>query len=312
MSNEKQRKTNVQKRLPEMMITFGIMLATAAIVYILKVPNPNVFLLTGIAVFTSLYGYPAGTVSAVVTVGYSLFYFSTDHSLIHFTGENLQKMAVILLGAMLNLWLIGHLKKRNSEVLEKLEEVNEILKLDNLALEEATITDSLTEVKNRFAFRKDYSSFEGQELHVMMIDIDDFKSINDSYGHSAGDYMLTRLGGALLEVFGKEYCYRYGGDEFLIVTPDLGEGVFQDCIRCLMAMLKDFNFEGTKIEGRFSAGYVYGRSERSDDLRYMLRQADSKLYEIKNSGKNKFNGCKYSRAEAEKIERDPNKSKRGG
>ena len=61
------------------------------------------------------------------------------------------------------------------------------LQEDNLSLEAAIIRDSLTGVKNRFALRRDYDKYFEKDVHLMMIDIDDFKKVNDNYGHSVRD-----------------------------------------------------------------------------------------------------------------------------
>ncbi len=298
-------KAEKQQPWKHIVITLIFMLAAAAVIYVLKVPNPNIILLTGVVIFTSLYGYLPGVVSGIITIAYSMFFFSTDRSFIHYTGENLQKLAVIVLGVIVNLWFIGHLKKRNTEASEHMAEMNRMLVLDNFALQEATMTDPLTGVKNRFAFRRDYSEYSGKQLHVMMMDIDDFKGINDTYGHGTGDYILKMLGGALIEVFGKESSYRYGGDEFLVVTEDMEEDVFKGCISVVYSLLKDIHSESGDLDVYFSAGYVWGIVKEPDDLRLMLRQADSKLYEVKHSKKNAFTGCEYSRLAAEKIRKNP-------
>ena len=79
--------------------------------------------------------------------------------------------------------LISHQKTYISD----LNELNQALQEDNLSLEAATIRDSLTGVKNRFALRRDYDKYFEKDVHLMMIDIDDFKKVNDNYGHSVRD-----------------------------------------------------------------------------------------------------------------------------
>ena len=80
--------------------------------------------------------------------------------------------------------------------IDELNGLNNRLKEDNLSLEAATTKDSLTGVKNRFALRRDYEKYDDTNVHIMMLDIDDFKKVNDRYGHSVGDYLLRKVGDA--------------------------------------------------------------------------------------------------------------------
>ncbi len=195
--------------------------------------------------------------------------------------------------------LIAHLKER----IEEINTLNEALKEDNLTLEAATIRDSLTGVKNRFALRRDYDNYSEQDIHIMMFDLDDFKSVNDIYGHSVGDYLLKQTGDSLIECFGAPYSYRYGGDEFLVIVPDMSEEDFKNSIMSLEKRLSEIFLEDKSFPVKFSAGYVYGKTLLQDDLRLMLRQADELLYESKQSGKNTFRGQKYDREAAELIKK---------
>lgn len=190
------------------LLALAVMLLMVAVVFVFKVPNPNMLLITGLAVFTSLYGYPAGIACALVMIVYSLYFFSIDHSFVSFTPIDLQKIGVIVLGVVLNVLFIGKLKRQQSEAARKLRQMNRELTRHNENLEAASMTDALTGVRNRFALRRDYSRFENRDVHVMMVDLDDFKGINDRFGHSVGDHILQRMGAALAECFGAEWCYR--------------------------------------------------------------------------------------------------------
>ncbi len=204
--------------------------------------------------------------------------------------------------------LIGNVKTYVNE----LNELNKSLQDDNLTLEAATIRDSLTGVKNRFALRRDYDSYFEKNVHLMMIDIDDFKKVNDQYGHSVGDYILKKTGDALIDNFGAEYSYRYGGDEFMVLFPDISEEEFKKLIVNLESQLEEIYLDEKKMPVHFSAGYVYGKSILRDDIRLMLREADTLLYQAKKTGKNTFIGKVYDREKAETIQKKEEESFRQG
>lgn len=195
--------------------------------------------------------------------------------------------------------LLEKLKARIGE----LNTLNKNLQEDNLTLEAATVRDSLTGVKNRFALRRDYDKYVESDIHIMMLDIDDFKHVNDTFGHSVGDFLLKKVGDALLDHFGADHSYRYGGDEFLVIFPDISEEDFQKAIKDLEQQLEEIYLEDRKLPVHFSAGYVYGKASLNDDLRLMLRQADELLYKAKQQGKNSFIGGGYDRENAEGIKK---------
>jgi len=204
--------------------------------------------------------------------------------------------------------LIQHLKS----YINDLNNLNQHLQEDNLTLEAATIRDSLTGVKNRFALRRDYDTYFEQQVHLMMLDIDDFKHVNDDYGHSVGDYLLKKTGDALLDHFGADYSYRYGGDEFIVIYPGAEEEEFKEMLKGMEEQLEEIYLDEQKLPVHFSAGYVYGKTVLRDDLRLMLREADTLLYDAKKSGKNTFIGREYSRELAENIQKREEEAFRQG
>lgn len=151
--------------------------------------------------------------------------------------------------------------------------------------------DSLTRVKNRQALRKNFGRLAAQpgKLFVMLIDLDNFKSVNDIHGHASGDTCLTNVGQALRRVFPPEGCFRYGGDEFLLITPEKSKEDFDRKVADMMDVYQSLANDAG-LSTTLSAGYVYGSCRDMNDLRKMMYQADVNLYEIKKSFKGNVRG----------------------
>ncbi len=124
-------------------------------------------------------------------------------------------------------------------------------------------------------------------IGVAMLDIDNFKAVNDTYGHDNGDVVLKKLGEYLLRFNTREsFCGRYGGEEFVIVfrNADKVEDIYElDNIRKLFESTK-FSFRDEPVT--ISIGYHIGRSDSSWESE--LKKADDALYESKANGKNRI------------------------
>ena len=138
--------------------------------------------------------------------------------------------------------------------------------------------DALTGIGNRHALRRDYHSYQGHEVTVAMLDLDDFKLINDTYGHDDGDRVLREVGKLLSDTFGKEYCYRYGGDEFLLIVPDLSVSEFHEKLETLKQNKPAVD---DAVWAGFSVGSVRATLTDSGMLRKLISEADGKMYESK-------------------------------
>ena len=149
-------------------------------------------------------------------------------------------------------------------------------------LRNASRYDFLTKLKNRTALNMDFEDSDNPNLNssfiVMLTDIDDFKSFNDTNGHHFGDEQLKRFASILQNNFGKPHCYRYGGDEYLIVIPEIAEELFLEKIKIAK--------ECANNAFHFSGGYTKGYVSSSQDLHTLINKADQHLYEAKNAGKN--------------------------
>ncbi len=272
-----------------------LMLALIAFVYNFNIPNPNMILIAALVLSTSIGGFIPGMICAILMLAYSLFFFSTDHSFVQFTEVNLHKIIVITLGVIVNFLSVAILKRnrdragiqlRNTN--EKLEQTNEELRKVNDLLKSIASKDSLTNLRNRYSLRQDFEMYIGIPLHVAFIDLDNFKTINDTKGHVYGDKVLAAVGKALTESFRTSNCYRYGGDEFLIIAEKETEESFRASFENVKKQLSDFDIQ-------LSGGYTFGVPETTAELRAMIMQADEMLYSVKEKGKGTFVGTAFDR-----------------
>jgi diguanylate cyclase (GGDEF)-like protein len=160
------------------------------------------------------------------------------------------------------------------------------------------MTDWLTGLLNKGAFRT--SSLRElrraqryrQHISLLLFDIDDFKEINDGFGHDKGDAVLRETSRILRRsVRDVDICARYGGDEFAVLLPETARGGAAAVARRIAhAMSQEFSVpdgKGGKLDVAFSGGLsVY--PEDGEDLGELLRRADSALYQAKGEGKNRI------------------------
>ena len=148
-------------------------------------------------------------------------------------------------------------------------------------------------------------------LAILMIDVDDFKTINDTFGHPAGDRVLSVLGKLLQDNCRRENIVaRYGGEEFAVLLTNTGLTVaaalqIAERLRKVLGT-QDFAFSGRKVRLTVSIGVAYSTG-KSTLPETMLAQADQALYQAKRSGKNRV--CLH---EAMRIETMPENRRRGG
>ena len=268
-----------------------------------SLPNPNMILIAGLVVCSSIFGVPGGVVSAAAMMGYTVYFFSTDHNLVSFTPQNFMKVAVTAIGVAVVGVFVCTLKGAEDRALADATTMAALLKEDNLLLQEASGSDVLTGLRNRFALRRDYSRYaeSGAMLHVMMIDLDDFKGINDTHGHEAGDFVLKDVGSVLRDTFGPECSYRYGGDEFLVITSNWSNDEFDAACKRMREQMELLRIGARGEAVLFSGGYVYGTPRLQSDLRLMMRQADDNLYKAKREGKDVVVGSAFDRVAAQAL-----------
>ncbi|WP_221088475.1 GGDEF domain-containing response regulator [Deinococcus aquaedulcis] len=170
--------------------------------------------------------------------------------------------------------------------------------IQNVQLFELATTDDLTGLMNRRAWagRLDEAlrlgARHGHPTSVMLIDVDHFKRVNDTYGHLAGDALLRRLGAALREkVRGTDLAARYGGEELAVLLPHTspeGARVLAERLREHIAALR-LDWEGRTVQVTASIGVATdpGGSGAMPGAAALLAQTDEALYAAKASGRNR-------------------------
>jgi diguanylate cyclase (GGDEF)-like protein len=124
----------------------------------------------------------------------------------------------------------------------------------------------------------------------MLIDLDHFKRVNDSYGHEAGDIVLTAIGALLRgNVRGSDIACRYGGEEFALILPETGADAAarraEDIRIAIYALSLSYAGKSLgKITASFGIAVFPDHAQDSDDL---LRAADVALYAAKGQGRNR-------------------------
>ena len=175
-----QRQVSLPKKI---LITAAVMFALILFVYHFKIPNPNMILIAGLILTSALFGFGGGIIAAAIMLGYALFFFSTDHSFTQFTLENLQKVGVSLVGIIIDMFLVCFLKQTEVQAFEKVDALTKKLKDENKKLQQLSLTDALTGIRNRMALRHDCELYKNHEVSIMMLDLNDFKMINDTGGN---------------------------------------------------------------------------------------------------------------------------------
>lgn len=128
-----------------------------------------------------------------------------------------------------------------------------------------------------------------QPLSLLMMDLDHFKKINDTYGHLAGDFVLAHLADLIKEMIrGEDVLARYGGEEFALIlrgTDESGATQLAERIRVKIEQMPT-NFEGTEIPATVSIGVAYLKQENYASLEAFIAGADQFLYQSKGKGRN--------------------------
>lgn len=169
-------------------------------------------------------------------------------------------------------------QRRNEERIRHLAHFDQLTGLPNRAL-----------LNERFAYALSLAQRSGEQLAVMFLDLDHFKNINDTLGHSVGDQFLIEIGRRLKSALREEDTVsRLGGDEFIMVFPGTdadGAGIVAN--KLMHTIAQPYQLEQRELIGTPSIGIaIY--PEDGDSFEELLKNADTAMYRVKQNGRNNF------------------------
>jgi len=197
----------------------------------------------------------------------------------------------ILTSLFLNTILFNVIVKSYTYEHKNAEDTNQLLTEEKRKLELLSVIDELTNIYNyRYIIgylEKEISNCRrcNQILTVIFLDIDDFKKINDNYGHLSGDYVLKKISETIaMNLRNTDLVGRYGGEEFLIVLPSTGLEEGLNIAERIRNEISSLQWE-SNLQITISGGAVELGDERVYEL---LERADNLMYKAKKLGKNRI------------------------
>lgn len=187
--------------------------------------------------------------------------------------------------------------------MQLLAEIIQRLWYNNRTLSRQCYMDELTGLMNRRGFFNmveplmELAKRNRKTIAVMLADIDDFKKINDTFGHLSGDMALTQIAEVFKSSFrASDLISRYGGEEFIVFCPEITPGAAEALAEKFRKAVREIPFHDTVLS--ISVGVVEAipaqNCDCSAEFKQLTRMADTLLYQAKNSGKNKTVFANYA------------------
>jgi diguanylate cyclase (GGDEF)-like protein/PAS domain S-box-containing protein len=206
--------------------------------------------------------------------------------------------ALIQVEFVSNVYLVGEEKVIQCNIRNITEEklAKDALQKSEASFREQSVRDHLTGLFNRRYLEETLkremlrAKRKKLSLGIIMLDIDNFKQFNDSYGHPAGDAILQEIAKLLFENIRKEDIpARYGGDEFIIVQPDVSREVVRDRAELLREKTHTINilFRGKRLKKFTLSIGVASFPENGTNYEMLLQAVDNALYHAKQEGRDK-------------------------
>lgn len=191
------------------------------------------------------------------------------------------------------LYSLRRIEELKSEIIRRRKAENKLQKSERM-YKELSITDALTQLYNSRYF---YSKLEEEiyrsvrykhPLSLLLIDIDDFKALNDRYGHLEGDEVLSMSGTIIKDCLRKtDTAYRYGGEEFTIILPGIGLEAAINAAERIRKQISTHKFTSSDQALHITVSIGACRLEPGEEMKAFVKRADKAMFVAKQEGKNR-------------------------
>lgn len=232
-------------------------------------------------------------ITLAAVLGFSLLQISNVSFGYHYNRDlEIQFYTIVYMGLALII-LILTIVFDNEKLLaqNKIIEKNLEIAKNNAELERLSITDNLTQLFNRnkisevFNYEIKQLSRRKNDLSLILMDIDNFKKVNDTYGHLIGDRFLVELSKLLIDsARSTDTIGRWGGEEFIIIAPNTDIDGIMGLAEKFRRNIEKFNFTGV---GKSTCSFGITTYATGDTELDMFNKADRALYNAKDTGKNR-------------------------
>ncbi len=204
--------------------------------------------------------------------------------------ELIQNISIVL-GIFMILFSVYFLRKLFKSFMETIHSYQSKIEIKNRSLSKLVNLDHLTKINNRKSMEtimeneiKRVSRYN-KPMSIIMFDIDDFKSINDDYGHNVGDKVLKEIAKVVLSVIrDTDHFGRWGGEEFILLPTETS---LEDATVLAEKIRKAILAHDLIDSRRVSCSIGVAQYQQDEDLDILVHNADLAMYDAKNSGKNR-------------------------
>lgn len=178
---------------------------------------------------------------------------------------------------------------------QQFEEITQILQQKNHHLTQLATKDALTEIHNRHMFSELFTQElsimkrQRSKLSLMMLDLDHFKQVNDTYGHNIGDYVLKNFVSLVVSTVREADLFaRWGGEEFVLLLRNAGCEEAYNVAEKIRNLIESQSFEEV---GHITCSIGITEVFEDDSLHSAIERADGALYAAKDMGRNRTIAC---------------------
>ena len=224
-------------------------------------------------IYYIMFGARQGFIFTLLTLVPSFYIIFNNSPEAHF----IQYRAMANYGfAHLFIWSLCHLYERQHDK-------------DREQLRSMALYDALTGVYNRHAFENYFTQLGNKptQCHMLLIDIDFFKKVNDQYGHGIGDFVLIETALCLRKSANSDDIYRLGGEEFVILLENHSDQLALEHAEDIRQAIEKHAFHNQDTQIKITVSIGIAKRMLGQSSRDLLSRADTKLYQAKKQGRNR-------------------------